>query len=180
LLCIFSQKKIFFLCLSFFSCFHVLASEVGDTVVAAKDTVLFRRMGSASYYAKRFHGRRTSCGHRLDNYGYTCAHSNLPFGTLVRVTNQRNKKSVVVKVMDRFGPGAKHLVDITWAAACDIDMIRDGVAKVMVEVLNPSIGEMLLPKDSLLVALPVPLRLPFCPTLPSPCYSMPETVAIPR
>lgn len=120
------------------------------------DSILSKRMGNASYYSVKFQGRKTSNGERLDNNAYTCAHSRLPFGTYVRVTNKKNGKSVVVRVTDRFGPGSVHLVDLTLQAARDIDMIREGIAKVTVEVLNPFFARILMPKDTISRLLPIP------------------------
>ncbi|HSJ78118.1 MAG TPA: septal ring lytic transglycosylase RlpA family protein, partial [Erythrobacter sp.] len=68
---------------------------------APQETVIGR--GSASYYAAKFHGRRTASGETFDNTGMTAAHRTLPFGSLVRVTNPASGKSVVVRINDR-GP----------------------------------------------------------------------------
>jgi rare lipoprotein A len=174
------KKTLVFLSLSLFSHFHTLASEVTDTVVAVKDTVLSKRSGTASYYARKFNGRRTSNGERVNNNGYTCAHPHLPYGTFVRVTNKRNAKSVVVRVNDRFRPQRDHLVDITLAAARDIDMIRDGIVRITLEVLDTRVGEILLPKDTLLTVLPMPVGIPLCPLPVKPECLAPETVAVPK
>lgn len=134
--------------------FCVLAEAVAGNA-SKGDTVVLARTGSASYYAAKFQGRHTSNGERLDNEAYTCA-SYLPYDTWVRVTHLRNGKSVVVRVTDRFRPGGKHLVDLTLRAAKDIDMVRYGVAKVRMEVLNPDFVREFLPKDSITVTLEMP------------------------
>ncbi|HPY38951.1 MAG TPA: septal ring lytic transglycosylase RlpA family protein [Thiolinea sp.] len=94
-------------------------------------------VGMASFYAKKFHGRFTASGQRYDNNGFTAAHSLLPFGTKLKVTNLHNKRSVVVTVNDR---GAFHaygrIVDLSRAAAKEIGMLGRGTAKVKLEVLN--------------------------------------------
>ena len=123
--------------------------------VAGADTVLVTRTGTASYYAAKFQGRHTSNGEKLDNEAYTCA-SYLPYDTWIRVTHLHNGKSVVVRVTDRFRPGGKHLVDLTLRAAKDIDLVRYGVARIKLEVLNPDIVRVLLPKDTITVPLPSP------------------------
>ena len=64
---------------------------------------LHQRNGHASYYADKFTGRRTASGTRFDNQKYTCAHRKLPFGTKLKVTSERTKKSTIVVVTDR-GP----------------------------------------------------------------------------
>lgn len=129
---------------------------------AGMDTVLVTRTGTASFYAAKFQGRRTSNGEKLDNQAYTCA-SYLPYDTWVRVTNLRNGKSVLVRVTDRFHPGGTHLVDLTLRAAKDIDMVRYGIARIRMEVLNPDIVRAFLPKDSFTIALPYPTMKPFVP-----------------
>lgn len=91
--------------------------------------------GTASYYGKKFNGRRTASGEKLDNSLYTAAHRSLPFGTLVRVTNTKNNKSVIVRINDR-GITSKRIIDLTYAAAKEIDMVRDGVVKVEIEVVT--------------------------------------------
>jgi rare lipoprotein A len=91
--------------------------------------------GSASYYADKFQGKKTSSGELYDKNEYTCAHRTLPFGTLLEVTNLANDSTVIVKVNDR-GPYSKsRLIDVSKAAAIDLDMIRGGVIKVKIEVL---------------------------------------------
>ena len=93
--------------------------------------------GYATYYGKKAHGRKTADGSRHDAYGYVCAHRTLPFGTMLKVTHVRNGKSVVVKVTDRGPFGYKErIVDLSWAAARDLGMLSEGVAKVQVEVLD--------------------------------------------
>lgn len=92
--------------------------------------------GTASFYGKKFNGRRTASGEKLDNTLFTAAHRSLPFGTLVKVTNTKNNKSVIVKINDR-GITRSRIIDLTYAAAKEIDMIRDGVVKVEIEVVNP-------------------------------------------
>ena len=92
--------------------------------------------GLASYYANKFHGRRTSSGSIYDKNGYTCAHRTLPFGTMLKVTNLRNNKSTIVKVTDR-GPYAhSRVIDLSYAAASDIGLIGTGVARVRIEKIN--------------------------------------------
>jgi rare lipoprotein A len=93
--------------------------------------------GMASYYAEAFHGKKTSSGERYDMNGLTCAHRWLPYNTNVRVTNLKNGRSVIVRVTDR-GPW-KHsrLIDVSKGAAKELDMIRSGTARVMIEVVAP-------------------------------------------
>lgn len=88
--------------------------------------------GKASYYGNGFHGRRTSDGTRYHKDSLTCAHRSYPFGTLLKVTNERNGKEVVVRVTDR-GPFVRgRVVDLSMAAAKQLDMVSAGVASVEV------------------------------------------------
>ena len=92
--------------------------------------------GIASYYALRFHGRRTASGERYDKDAHTAAHRTHPFGTLVRVTNQENGRTVDVRINDR-GPFVRgRIIDLSDAAARDLGMVEEGVVRVRVEVLR--------------------------------------------
>ena len=104
--------------------------------VFASQIISAQTEGGASYYANKFHGRRTSSGAIYHKDSLTCAHRTLPFGTRLRVRNIRNGKEVVVKVTDR-GPFCKgRIVDLSLAAAKEIDMIRSGVVRVEVTRLD--------------------------------------------
>ena len=94
-----------------------------------------REYGLASWYGHPYHGRRTSNGEIYDMRLMTAAHLRLPFGTWLRVTNRRNKKWVDVRVNDR-GPFVKNrIIDLSQAAAEEIEMIGAGVERVVVEVI---------------------------------------------
>ena len=94
------------------------------------------QMGKASYYSKRATGTRTSSGARLHHDSLTCAHRTHPFGTMLKVTNPQNGKSVVVKVIDRGPFGRGRIIDLSWRAAKELDMLAQGVAMVTVEVAD--------------------------------------------
>lgn len=88
--------------------------------------------GKASYYAKRFQGRRTASGERLHPDSLTCAHRSYPFGTKLKVYNPANGRSVVVRVTDR-GPYIRgRIIDLSWRAAKELDIISKGVGMVTV------------------------------------------------
>ena len=90
----------------------------------------------ASYYGKGFHGRRTASGEVYNQYAMTCAHKTLPFQTLLKVTNPRNGKNVIVRVTDR-GPFKRGRdLDLSYGAAKEIGMIASGVMKVEVVKLE--------------------------------------------
>jgi rare lipoprotein A len=87
----------------------------------------------ASFYDEP---QMTASGERFDKHKLTAAHRTLPFGTMVRVTNTRNGKSVVVRINDRGPYGPKRIIDLSYAAAQQLDMINAGVAPVTLEVLG--------------------------------------------
>lgn len=92
--------------------------------------------GKASWYGKNLHGRTTASGELFDMYGFTAAHRTLPFHSVVRVVEPTSQKSVVVRVTDR-GPYSKgRVIDLSWAAARDLDMIDQGVVPVEIVVLE--------------------------------------------
>lgn len=100
-----------------------------------KTADVFTQTGEASYYADKFHGRKTASGETFDMNAMTAAHKTLPFGTKVNVTNTANNKTVQVRINDR-GPFVKgRIIDVSLAAAKALDMIRSGVADVIVEVV---------------------------------------------
>lgn len=86
----------------------------------------------ASYYADKFHGRKTASGELYDKTLYTAAHRTLPFGTMVWVKNIKTEDSVQVRINDR-GPHIKgRIIDVSRVAAVDLKLIRAGQAKVEV------------------------------------------------
>ena len=92
--------------------------------------------GGASYYGKKFHGRRTSSGEVYDMYAFTAAHKSLPLPSFARVTNLDNGRSVVVRVNDR-GPFHKgRIIDLSYAAAVKLGYRERGTARVRVEALS--------------------------------------------
>jgi len=96
----------------------------------------FEQTGVASWYGKPFHGRKTSSGETYNMMALTAAHPTLPFGTVVRVTNLKNKKSVKVKINDR-GPFKKgRIIDLSYSAARTIGLTGPGTGKVKVEVVK--------------------------------------------
>ena len=91
--------------------------------------------GTASYYAHRFHGRRTAYGEIYDEHALTAAHPSLPHGTKVRVTNLENGKWVVLRVNDRGPWSKKRVIDVSYAAAKRLGFVREGLAEVRVDVV---------------------------------------------
>ena len=106
--------------------YHVRASAHG-----------FVQRGIASWYGTKFHGRRTASGERYDMYAMTAAHKTLPIPTYVRVTNLRNGRWVIVKVNDRGPFHADRIIDLSYAAAAKLHMLRTGTAPVEVRAIDP-------------------------------------------
>lgn len=91
--------------------------------------------GIASYYSNDFNGQLTSSGDVFTNRGMTAASNVLPLGTVVRVTNLRNHKWVLVRINDRMNKHNTRTIDLTRAAAESLGMVRRGTARVRVEVI---------------------------------------------
>lgn len=106
-------------------------------IIIACTTQLFsqKQEGSASYYHHRFHGRKTASGEPYRKELNTCAHRTYPFDTMLAVTNLKNGKQTIVKVNDRGPFHSKRMIDLSYAAAVEIDLIPSGVATVRIEVL---------------------------------------------
>jgi len=96
--------------------------------------------GVASWYGPDFHGVRTSTGEPYDMYAMTAAHKTLPLPAYARVTNLRNGRAVVVRVNDRGPFKANRIIDLSYAAALKLDMVRDGTTLVEVQALEPGTG----------------------------------------
>ncbi len=109
-------------------------SNSGKT--SAKKTTGKTEKGQASYYADKFHGRATASGEKYDKKKLTGAHRTLPFGTIVRVTNTANGKSVDIRINDRGPFKAGRIVDVSRAAAEKLDMIKAGVINCTMEVIS--------------------------------------------
>ncbi len=92
--------------------------------------------GLASYYADSFEGRATASGETFLQANRTAAHRLYPFGTMLRVTNLRNGLQTVVRVNDRGPFKEDRIVDLSRAAAQEIDMVNEGIARIRVEVLE--------------------------------------------
>lgn len=109
----------------------------------------YTQNGKASYYGTKFHGRPTASGEKYNMYDATAAHKKILFNSLVEVTNKQNGKTAIVRVNDRgpFKPG--RIIDLSYATAKKLDMIRDGVVDIEIRLLRAGAdGVTLSPKDS--------------------------------
>ncbi len=90
----------------------------------------------ASWYGPRFHGRKTANGEIYDQMAFTAAHKKFRFGTLLRLTNPKNERSIIVRINDR-GPFIKgRELDLSKAAATELGIVERGVAKLNIEQVN--------------------------------------------
>lgn len=123
--------------------FMIFLIMLGPIVSAAQGKVNYRKVapsdsavGYASFYSNKFIGKKTANGEVFSQDKLTCAHNSLPMGTILKVTNLSNDKSVVVRVNDRLHYRNSRLVDLSRAAAKTLDFKGSGVIKVRVEVLK--------------------------------------------
>ena len=106
---------------------------LGDTVYAQELKV---KTGTASFYAKKFIGRKTSNGERFSQDSLTCAHKTLKFGTILKVTNLKNDSVVYVRVNDRLPPKSRRIIDLSYKAAKKLNFVKAGLTKVSLEVVK--------------------------------------------
>ena len=110
-----------------------------------------QQSGKASFYAKRATGSRTANGERLHHDSLTCAHRTYPFGTLLKVINPANGRTVVVRVTDRGPFGRGRIIDLSRGAARALGILAQGIASVVVE----RVSETIIPlKDTTMVRIP--------------------------
>lgn len=108
----------------------------GRTYYPLPSAESFVETGYASWYGRKFHGRPTASGETYNMHAATAAHRTLPMNTYVRVTNLENGREIVVRINDR-GPFVKNrVIDLSFAAARKLDIVKLGVAKVRVEVMG--------------------------------------------
>lgn len=139
--------------------------------------------GIASWYGRKFHGRRTSSGERFDMYAMTAAHKSLPLPTYVQVTNLRNGRQIVVRVNDRGPFHQNRLIDLSYAAATKLGIVGRGTGFVEVRAVGPG-TEPLPPKAEPRQAVAAPAApAPPAPAVngvpkPSPAPATPRVVRL--
>jgi rare lipoprotein A len=92
--------------------------------------------GKASYYGDEFHGRKTANGEYYDRNKISAAHKTFPFGTVVKVRNLNNNREIIVRINDRGPFVSGRIIDLSYKAAVELDMIRDGVIDVEITVIQ--------------------------------------------
>ena len=116
--------------------FFMLALLALPVLAQAGDNRVEIGTGIASYYGVELGGNRTASGERFDPGAFTAAHRTLAFGSRVAVTNLANGQEVVVRINDRGPWGKSRIVDVSFAAARQLDMHRSGTAQVKLELLD--------------------------------------------
>lgn len=112
----------------------VLVKE--STVKTSAVKLIDRGTMKASWYGSRFHGKKTANGEIYDQMAYTAAHKSIKFGTLLKLTNNKTGKSLVVRVNDRGPYIPRRQLDLSKAAAIELGVIANGLAKLKVEEIN--------------------------------------------
>lgn len=107
----------------------------------------YRERGRASWYGRKFHGRKTSMGETYNMFALTAAHRSLPTPSYVRVTNLENGKSCIVRVNDRGPFHSDRIIDLSYAAAVKLGMLSMGEVAVEVEALTPAPGVQAVSED---------------------------------
>lgn len=106
---------------------------IAIALLAGFQLFAYEQIGTASWYGGKFHGRQTANGEIFDTNELTAAHKELPFNTIVDVTNIINGKTVTVRINDRGPYVGDRVIDLSYAAAKVLDMVRDGTANVIIK-----------------------------------------------
>ena len=110
----------------------------GKTYFVLPSSENYRETGIASWYGRKFHGRRTSNGEIYDMYAMTAAHKSLPIPTYARVTNTENNRSIIVRINDRGPFHGPRIIDLSYVAALKLGFADKGTTEVLVEAIDPS------------------------------------------
>ncbi|MFI5125058.1 MAG: septal ring lytic transglycosylase RlpA family protein [Chitinophagales bacterium] len=148
------MKKIIFLMGLFAAVFQVQAQEKshgpphsGKRAAKKHSTVQVKKYpthyGTASYYANKFEGRKTACGEIFSQKKLSGASNIIPMNNWVRITNLRNKRSVILRINDRMHPRNPRLIDLSRAAARRLNYTGRGIVRVKVEVLGRRLSKSL-------------------------------------
>lgn len=112
------------------------ASAPAATAATAPAAAPSAEGGKIAYYGRKFAGRKTASGERFNPNALTMAHKTLPFGTMAKVTNTANQRSVILRVNDRGPSSADRVGDVSLAAARQLRMTRAGVVEARIEVVG--------------------------------------------
>jgi len=116
-------------------------AALGNTYTPQLDRPAYREEGMASWYGRRFHGKKTASGEPYDMYAMTAAHPTLPIPSYARVTALNNGKSVVVRINDRGPFHSNRIIDLSYTAAYKLGYIAQGSTRVRVESLDAAVSD---------------------------------------
>ena len=119
-----------------FRCFLLCFFIIFACIEELSALEVYKEKATASFYGKDFHGKKTSNGETFNMYAYTCANKELPFNTILKVTNLANGKTVEVRVNDRGPFVSGRTVDLSTQAAIDLGMTKTGLAQVKLEIVK--------------------------------------------
>jgi len=157
-------------------------SALGKTYTPLTSSGGYKERGIASWYGKKFHGKRTASGEIYDMYSMSAAHPVLPVPSYARVTNLANKKSVVVRINDRGPFMHDRIIDLSYAAAHKLGIVNNGSAEVVVEVEGLVAENKALPPEDTESVVITPLKstmdsVVVAPIKPLPALSAPVAAA---
>ena len=103
-----------------------------------KQSTIYDEVGNASFISDEYDGNMTASGVRYDRNKMTAAHPSLPFDTKILITNLRNKRKAEVIIVDRFSPTKDRILNVSYSAAVELDLVESGIAKVGIKIIaNP-------------------------------------------
>lgn len=155
-------------------------SALGKRYVPMTEYRPYKERGLASWYGKRYHGRKTSSGEVYDMYGMTGAHTTLPLPSYVRVTNVENGRSVVVRINDRGPFHSDRIIDLSYAAAYKLRLVEKGSGMVEVEAIDVNNSAMLKPVAPVTQQEPSPARIVTSQVAPPPPVPQPAAIDTPN
>jgi rare lipoprotein A len=117
---------------------YIFISLLFFLTLSLKSESKYIETGKACFYSSKFNGRRTSSGEVFSQENLTAAHKTLTLGTFVKVTNLENDSTIIVKVNDRLHKSSGHVIDLSLKAANHLNFVRNGSAKVKVELVTNS------------------------------------------
>lgn len=117
-------------------CLGALSTAAGTNPPIAPQPAPAAESGTASFYADKYQGKATASGEIFDMHQLTAAHPRLAFGTIVKVTNTENNRSVLVRINDRGPFVAGRVIDLSLAAAEELRMVKSGLAQVKLEIVR--------------------------------------------
>lgn len=126
-----------FLNSAFFAASMLTALFMGSHTLYAQSVVVgYKQKGKASFYANKFHNRKTASGETYSMFGMTAAHPTIPFNSIIKVTNLKNGRWVTLRINDRGPFSRSRVLDVSKAAAIKLDFVKEGNAQIELEVIR--------------------------------------------